>query len=360
MLAQEGYRVHASNSWARTLEIVEKADGQFHLDLILLDIIMPKDLDGLEICRRLKTHSTTCDTPVIFLTGKPDPATVVQAFEVGGADFVPKPFDAKVLLARVRAHALIGRMARAQEMALAERTRELSEANEILKRLAMDISQIETRERERLANDLHDSPMQKLALAQAQFISAWRYRDQESDHMFEVGKELMRDALQELRSLQFELCPPILRREGLTAALRWLASDVSQRFAVAIDCNVSGESSLLSYDMSVVLFRCTWELMHNMIKHAQASAGCIEFHIANQCVWLSVIDDGRGYSPDEAVPNPACGYGLSSIRERLSLLGGRLSVEQQPQGSRFNLWIPLPTADKQFKRRTSDRPFSQP
>ncbi len=360
LLAQENYRIHAANSGERALEIVGKIDGQFHLDLILLDILMPKGLDGLEICRRLKAHPATCDTPVVFLTGKQDSVTVVQAFAVGGADFVPKPFDAQVLLARVRTHALIGQMARTQELALAERTRELREANGMLKRLAMEISQIEARERERLANDLHDSPMQKLAFAQAQIVSASRHRDQESDSMLEAGLELMRDALQELRSLQFELSPPILRGEGLAAALDWLATHFSQRFGVTIVFNESGDSSRLNYDMAVVLFRCAWELMHNVIKHAQASLGRIELHVTDCEAWLIVSDDGQGCPAIEVMPNSTeRGFGLFSIRERLYLLGGRLTVDHPAQGSRFKLWIPLPTAVNPMNRRASDRPFSQ-
>ena len=110
---------------------------------------------------------------------------------------------------------------RSQQLRAANR--ELRQANDRLRRLAMEVSLIEEREKRRLAGELHDSPMQKLNLAQMQIASAARRRDSESDRLLEVGQELMREALQELRTLQFELSPPVLYQGGLGAALRWFA-----------------------------------------------------------------------------------------------------------------------------------------
>ena len=72
-------------------------------DLILLDIRMP-GIDGLETCRRLKANPETASTPVLFMTALTDIDNKVRGFEVGGLDYVTKPFDAAELLARVRTH----------------------------------------------------------------------------------------------------------------------------------------------------------------------------------------------------------------------------------------------------------------
>jgi len=69
-------------------------------DLILLDIMMP-GLDGYEVCKILKSDDRTKDIPVIFLTAKTDPESIVKGFEMGAADFVTKPFNTSELLARV-------------------------------------------------------------------------------------------------------------------------------------------------------------------------------------------------------------------------------------------------------------------
>ena len=72
-------------------------------DLILLDIMMP-DMDGYEVCRRLKKDEQLRDVPVIFISAMEDVVDRVQAFEIGGVDFISKPFHAEEVLARVRIH----------------------------------------------------------------------------------------------------------------------------------------------------------------------------------------------------------------------------------------------------------------
>ena len=69
-------------------------------DLILLDIMMP-GMDGYEVCEKLKSNPLTRQIPVIFLTAKTETENVVRAFELGGADYVTKPFNSQELLARV-------------------------------------------------------------------------------------------------------------------------------------------------------------------------------------------------------------------------------------------------------------------
>ena len=89
-------------------------------DLILLDIQMP-NVDGYEACRRLKANPQTADIPVIFATGFSGTDDKLRAFEVGAVDYVTKPFERPVLLARVRAHLALAR----QRVDLSDQAREL-------------------------------------------------------------------------------------------------------------------------------------------------------------------------------------------------------------------------------------------
>ena len=90
-------------------DVLSALDGEFALeiarddkpDLILLDIIMP-DMDGFEVCRRLKEDEATRDIPVIFITAKTDENSIEKAYDVGGADYVTKPFRPKELMIRVK------------------------------------------------------------------------------------------------------------------------------------------------------------------------------------------------------------------------------------------------------------------
>ena len=72
-------------------------------DLILLDVMMP-DLDGFEVCRRLQDDPRTCEIPVIFITALGDQANETAGFQVGGVDYITKPFNPMVVRARVETH----------------------------------------------------------------------------------------------------------------------------------------------------------------------------------------------------------------------------------------------------------------
>ena len=99
MLSEEGYDVRAVTSGPQALQAVERDPP----DVILLDITMP-EMDGYEVCRRLKARDHSKDVPVIFLTALTDTADKVRAFDAGGVDYVTKPFQLEEVLARVKTH----------------------------------------------------------------------------------------------------------------------------------------------------------------------------------------------------------------------------------------------------------------
>ena len=99
-LLSDDYQVRAANSGARALKLLDS--GKIP-DLILLDVMMP-EMDGFEVCRRIKANPATADIPVIFLTAMSDATDVTRGFEVGAVDFVSKPADPPILRARISTH----------------------------------------------------------------------------------------------------------------------------------------------------------------------------------------------------------------------------------------------------------------
>ncbi len=99
VLSDSGYEVGLAQSGREALNFVKKSDP----DLILMDIMMP-GMDGYEVCERLKNNFSTRHIPVIFLTAKTDPEDIVKGFDVGGVDYVTKPFNSAELLARIKTH----------------------------------------------------------------------------------------------------------------------------------------------------------------------------------------------------------------------------------------------------------------
>lgn len=96
----DDYRVKAANSGERALKLLE---GGNIPDLILLDVMMP-EMDGFEVCRRIKSNPATSDIPVIFLTAMGDAVNVTQGLELGAVDYITKPADPPILKARIRTH----------------------------------------------------------------------------------------------------------------------------------------------------------------------------------------------------------------------------------------------------------------
>lgn len=99
ILRGEDFEIYAARNGTEALETASLANP----DLILLDIMMP-DLDGYEVCRRLKQDPVTAEIPVIFLTARVESDDLVQGFEAGAVDYIRKPFQQAELLARVRLH----------------------------------------------------------------------------------------------------------------------------------------------------------------------------------------------------------------------------------------------------------------
>ncbi len=114
---------------AKALELVEK----IRPDLILLDVMMP-EMDGFEVCTRLKANPETLDIPVIFLTAKSQTEDIVQGFSVGAVDYVTKPFRKEELLARVRTHIRLRETEEALRCALSETEKAKEKAEFALRR----------------------------------------------------------------------------------------------------------------------------------------------------------------------------------------------------------------------------------
>ena len=102
-LLKDLYRVRVANSGGRALKIASTLPLP---DLILLDIMMP-NMDGYEVCRRLKADPVTADIPVIFLTAKAEVEDEQKGFDVGCVDYITKPISPPIVLARVKTHLLL-------------------------------------------------------------------------------------------------------------------------------------------------------------------------------------------------------------------------------------------------------------
>jgi signal transduction histidine kinase len=248
----------------------------------------------------------------------------------------------------------------------------LDSANGRLRSLATEISLVEERERKRLATELHDSAMQKLAIARLQIEGVAERpasaTEAAHDERLDVGLALIREVLGELRSLQFELSPPSLYLGGLPQALQSLAAHITARCGIAIDYVEPYAVPEPPLELAVVLYQCARELVYNVVKHARARKGVILVSSSDGGLDVEVRDDGQGFQMDAATPpyGGSGGYGLYSVRERLAVLGGGLSVESGAQGSRVIMHVPMDApvstpshTDPQVTEDTALRPLKR-
>ncbi len=99
ILSKAGHKVAGAKSAEKAMEILDNVQP----DLILLDVMMP-DMNGFDLCRKMKASETTREIPVIFLTAKTEAEDIVKGFQCGGVDYLTKPFNSTELLARVKTH----------------------------------------------------------------------------------------------------------------------------------------------------------------------------------------------------------------------------------------------------------------
>jgi len=109
-LTRSGYQTQVLGGTGGTLKALE----QFHPDLIVLDVMLP-EMDGFELCRQIRHSNTLGRTPVLFLTARSDEVDRVLGLEIGGDDYMTKPFSPRELIARVKAHLRREDMDSAQE-----------------------------------------------------------------------------------------------------------------------------------------------------------------------------------------------------------------------------------------------------
>ncbi len=108
-------------------DAVARAGSVPQPDLILLDVMMP-EMDGYEVCRKVKTGQGNRNIPIIFLTARTDDQDETRALEMGAVDYIRKPFNQAIVQARVKTHLDLKRHRDFIEMLLREKTSELAEA----------------------------------------------------------------------------------------------------------------------------------------------------------------------------------------------------------------------------------------
>lgn len=214
-----------------------------------------------------------------------------------------------------------------------------------LRSLASQLATAQEQERRSIAIFLHDRIGQSLVLARlgVQSLRASTGAPAELQHLDALLEETLRD----VRSLTFEVSPPVLYELGFGPAIEWLAERMGPPFGLEIRVEKPARELDLSEQTRAVLFRSVRELVSNAGRHASASHVTIRVEQRAGHVVVRVEDDGCGFDEKSALrPDRAeAGFGLFSLREQLHALGGQMQISSAPgRGSQVRLSLPVERA----------------
>lgn len=220
-----------------------------------------------------------------------------------------------------------------------EQSEEVRLYHERLRALMADLLLAEEQERRRLAVDLHDGLSQTIALTQIKVAALRRALGGKNGGALDEIAALIDQTNRAVRSISFELSPPVLHDFGLEPAVQWLVENIQERYGIEIVLEDDGQQKPADEKTRVILFRSLRELLINAAKHAQAQRVCVGLSRAGERIVASVEDDGVGMDPEEIAVH---GSGLFSIRERLGHVGGSMDIESAPgRGTKIRLCAPL-------------------
>lgn len=383
MLLRQGYQVEQANNGLEALAKVKERPP----DIILLDIRMP-DINGYEVCSRLKADPFTEDIPIIFISSVEDASDKVEAFSVGGVDYISKPFQLIEVLARIETH-----------LRLCSLQRRLQEQNEQLQLSAEVLSRSLKQERElsQMKTDFisvvsHEfrTPLTTIQSA-SELLEYYEWtKEEQIEQLHQIQAEvkhmtaLMEDVLflsrantnkSKINPTEFDLvkfCNQLLRQMQRTFAKNYtinsrlqvhVIDDANRNLAnsppdiVIENLHLQNEIAPLMVNMDEKLLRqILTNLLTNAFKYSpEHSQVKFDLTVTQETVTFSICDQGIGIPSDdlEHLFNafhrgknvgilPGTGLGLSIVRNCVNLCKGSISVNSQLNvGTEFVVTLPI-------------------
>jgi len=371
LLRSKGYKPVIANSGHNALKYLEQKTP----DMILLDIMMP-EIDGFEVCEKIKSQSRYADLPVIFLTAKNEVTDIVKGFSLGAVDFISKPFKSEEVLVRIHNH-----------LALKQAKLKVEEQNKTLKSLNQTIA-LSNKQLEKQANDLKELNAQKnrffsilahdLRNPFSGFVGmtsllrdGWKTMKEEDledfiftlDQTAEKVNKLLENLLKwsqvQLDSLIFEKSVFLLE-DLITEAFDLKKEHADKKQLTLINGIKNNDYLEADEQMTMMVIR---NLLSNAIKFTP-KGGIIKIDtmkLGNNMLQVAVRDNGIGMSNvtmkklfniSEKVSRPgtdgeeSTGLGLILCKALIVKQGGKLWAEsEEVSGSVFYFTLPMPQGD---------------
>jgi len=203
-------------------------------------------------------------------------------------------------------------------------------------------------ERKRVAREIHDGPAQSMSNVVLKAEICERLIDVDYERAREELrslKHIVRSSLQDMRRIIYDLRPMSLDDLGLIPTLQRHISNFQDETGINIIFKASGEYENIKPIISLTAFRIIQEAVSNIKKHSQAKNAAINLEFCEDTLRMHIIDDGKGFDMERTRKEKDYfnrGFGLTSIRERVELLGGEININSKPgMGTRINIVLPL-------------------
>jgi signal transduction histidine kinase len=371
MLIRQGYKVYQATSG---LEALDKVNEQLP-DIILLDIRMP-DINGYEVCTRLKSNPITKDIPIIFISSIEEPSEKVEAFSVGGVDYISKPFQLIEVLARIETHLRLCSL----QKKLQEQNEQLQLSAEVLSRSLKherELSQMKTDFISVVSHEFR-TPLTTIQSA-SELLEYYEWTKEEKvEQLHQIQSEvkhmtaLMEDVLFLSRSntnkaklslTKFDLLSFI--SQLLRQMQRTFAQEYTLNSSIYISSsNTSIENLHFQNDLPTLIVKMDEKLLRQILTNLLTNAikyspqnKIVDFRLTveqDQVVFV-ISDHGIGI-PDEDLEHlfgafhrgknvgilPGTGLGLSIVKNCIDIHDGSISVESQLDiGTKFTVVLPI-------------------
>jgi len=371
MLIRQGYKVEQATSG---LEALDKVNQQMP-DIILLDIRMP-DLNGYEVCIKLKANPVTKDIPIIFISSIEEPSEKVEAFSVGGVDYISKPFQLIEVLARIETHLRLCSL----QKKLQEQNEQLQLSAEVLSRSLKQERELSQMKTDFISVVSHEfrTPLTTIQSA-SELLEYYEWtKEEQVEQLHQIQSEvkhmtaLMEDVLflsrsntnkAKLNLTNFDVlnfCNQLLRQMQRTFAKEYNINSslsISETNTLIENPHLQSELPVLNVTMDEKLLRqILTNLLTNSIKYSpQNKTVDLQITIESEHICFVVSDRGIGI-PKEDLEHlfnafhrgknvgilPGTGLGLSIVKNCVDIHHGTISVESQLGiGTKFTVVLPI-------------------
>ena len=220
-------------------------------------------------------------------------------------------------------------------------------AEEALSSLSRRLIEAQEQERFRIARELHDDISHRMVLLQIgldEFMQNMDGQKPSARELLQDISELASEVSSDLHNISHQLHPARLDLIGLVATVADYCKEISRQHHLEVEFVHRDVPAEIPKDVALCLFRIVQEGLRNVVKHSGAAEAKVELSRDGHQIHLRISDQGKGFDPGPATGQ--AGLGLISMRERLRLVGGHLSVQSEPShGTRIRVRVPLSATD---------------